>query len=500
MERIELRKFELEVFQPAMTRLVNKTNLEFLGILSYGTKILIEDPKNYSMKKVPALGFTDGEYIHVASVKMEPKQLAFILAHEIWHILNYHPARCGARDPVLWNLCVDHVTNRVLQHYVDRGHLAHPHDVVLFGDIHKKEPEISAEDLYRKMTKDFKKQYKVEIITIGEDGRQQAGGSGGGKQKKGKKGKKGKGQKGQGKQGSPQDDGSGGQGGKQCQDPQCDDSGDGDGQQQGGPPSLAGKRFAKVTDKKTGKVWWVPLDCEHDPSKEKAIEKRCRKLSNQGKLLWNSNTVAKGDMPGEMAGILDEIFRVELPWEEIVNKAILYHAQNMDRRSWQTRDYYIRATTLPGRYSSQETELALFFIDTSGSVSDTDLKKFLGICCDSSLHFGKIGVIMHDYNLKKPFHWFESRPDQQEVFDKIKHVMGRGGTSHAECFALVEKLHEEELISIVTFLTDFESDVERLYKHHKWFREIPTIWVLNSQHNPSFEEEYDYKTIHITRG
>lgn len=464
-----------------MTRLLNKAQLEFLGILLYGTEVKIESVEGFVSRQINALGFTDGRMIQISSSDLTPKQLAFVLAHEVWHILSFHPSRCGFRDPKVWNLCVDHVTNRALMHYVSRGELEIPHEVVIFEDIHSEDPEISAEDLYLKLMED-KNRLKIEVFKIGRDGNptkepQEENDSNCASNNK-----------------KQNDKSSKNKDTSEESDPNQSKSNNTGNSNSGG---LEGKRFAKVTDTKTKKQWVVPLDCDEDYEKQKEIEKYCKKLSDKGKFLWNSNTIQKGNMPGELVSELDQMFHVQIPWDEILNTAIMYYAQNMQSRSWQNRDYYIRAATLPGPHQSQQTEIAMFFIDTSGSVSNDDLKKFVGICCDSALHFDKIGIIMHDSQLKEPFHWFENRPDQETIYKKIKKIMGRGGTSHEGCFNLVKKLHETELISVITFLTDYYSDVEHIYKQYEWFKDLPTIWVLNSNATPSFEDEYTFKHIRI---
>ena len=116
---MDVASFYRNVFQKSMVILLNRPSLEFIGILSYGAQIKIASIEEYAGKvSIPSLAFTDGESITImAADELSPKQVAFIIFHEIWNILNFHPSRCGTRDPVLWNLCVDHVTNRVGKEY-----------------------------------------------------------------------------------------------------------------------------------------------------------------------------------------------------------------------------------------------------------------------------------------------------------------------------------------------------------------------------------------------
>ena len=544
---MDCETFRKDTFHKAMVILLNRPSLEFVGILSYGTKITLASPADYKLKvNIPSLAFTNGDEICLMSnEELSPKMLAAVLFHEIWHILSFHPSRCGGRDPVLWNMCVDHVTNRIIRQYHRSNVLELPEGTVFLEDVHKKDPEITAEDLYLQMEQEWPN-YKVEVFEISGSGsggqqQQQQGGSGDGEEDQDGEGNcpncgspmegddqgegegEGQGQGGQEEQdqgsggGQGQDDGEGegqqdqqqGGGGGQSQGqgqcPNCggQDQSQGQGQQPGSAGSagaLEGKKFAKVTDTKSGKTWMVPLDSQVQPGEEGKSKEASKKLAQQGKLIWNSNTVSKGDMPGEMVDTLDEIFKVEIPWDEVVEKAILYHANNMVRRGWQTRDPYIRSQILPGRMTGVETECAIFVVDTSGSVSDKDLKRFMGICCDSANYFSKIAVFMHDHDLKKPEHWFDNRPDETEVYESIRKVMGRGGTSHEEVFDRLEEIYNDELISVVCFLTDYESDVQRIHDKYEWIREIPTVWILNTNYEVELSEDYELKTIHIGRG
>ena len=87
---MEISQFERDVFQKSMVILLNRPSLEFIGILSYGIKIRICAKEEYAGKtKIPSLAFTDGEFIVLmAQDDITPKQLAFIVSHEVWHVLN----------------------------------------------------------------------------------------------------------------------------------------------------------------------------------------------------------------------------------------------------------------------------------------------------------------------------------------------------------------------------------------------------------------------------
>lgn len=490
---MDIYDFKRETFDKAMVLLINRPSLEFLGILSYGTRIRISDPDEYKMiEPNMSLAHTNGNYIYLmASPKLSPKHLAFVIAHEVWHILSFHPSRVGTRDKVLWNLCCDHVTNRVLKKYVDMGTLEFPHDIVYFEEIEKKYSGITVEDLYDLMSKKWEDEYTVEVLIISSQDDQE--------------------------QDCPMPDQNGSQSEKEEQDSFSDGSGcksspqnqqekqqptidgsPGDSQEQGSKGTMEGKKYAKVTEKKTKKSYIFPLDCDPEDIPKK-VEESCKKLAQQAKFMWNSGTISKGNMPDNLVQELDELLKVELPWNEIFERALLYHAQNMERRTWTVRDMYLRNRVLPGKLTGVDTQIAGFWVDSSGSIGDSDLKKFIGICCDSANYFDKILIGIHDYSIHQ-IHEFMNRPTTEEVWEAIRKVKGRGGTSHREVFDYIAELHEDELLSIMVFQTDFYSDVEGIYIDYPWFKEIPTIWILNNNNKYDFGETFDYKYIFIPGG
>ena len=75
--------------------------------------------------------------------------------------------------------------------------------------------------------------------------------------------------------------------------------------------------------------------------------------------------------------------------------------------------------------------------------------------------------------------------------ENIYNFTGRGGTSHKEVFDKIEEMiyENDEEVSLIFFLTDFESDIEHLWKSgkYRWIREIPLKLILTSKHKvPEF--------------
>ena len=485
---MDLLKFNHEILKKAEVLIRVKRELEYLGIISYGLNIYVVSMEN--IKKTSGgrttLGYTDGKNIVLAAnPDVTPNELAFVICHEIIHVIGLHIGRTGGRDPLIWNMCIDHCVNRALMEYAQRDLLKVPPNLVFFEDIHKKNPAISPEELYAIMERDAAK-WNVEIFEFDGNGQPQkiSGGSGSGSS--------------DGDESDQKDEsggGSGSQSKKSKKSKKGGGSGDGESKPGDGNNSLKGKRFAKISNPKTGESYIVPLDGESD---ELEVKKNCKSIAESARMLWNSQTINKGNMPGSIVQELESMFKLELPWDEILRRSVLYHSQKLEHKSWRERDFYTKCQILPGRAVGEDTQIAIFMIDSSGSVSDTDLKKFLGIVCGATYHYDKIVVIVHDYIVHME-EWFLDKPSEEEVFERIRKIKGRGGTSHKDAFDLVAKINEENLISMVVISTDYCSDIEQIHRDYSWLKDLPMVFVLNSNAKVDLED-YDIKVIRVLGG
>jgi predicted metal-dependent peptidase len=74
---------------------------------------------------------------------LSDEERVFVLAHEVWHCALLHMTRRGDREPLLWNLAIDHEVNALLQ---DEG-LTMPGDAVYFRNSHGQNAETVYEEL-----------------------------------------------------------------------------------------------------------------------------------------------------------------------------------------------------------------------------------------------------------------------------------------------------------------------------------------------------------------
>ena len=492
--------------------LLNKPSLEYFGILSYGLEKYGYDSDEFfkGIGNIPALAYTDGKKIvYWTEACKTHKDVLLITLHEMIHIISEHVQRCGDRNPMIWNIAADHVTNSVLKELSEKNDLLGTiptENMVYFSDLAYKYPNASVEQIYDILFKQVEQnQLSYEIIDIqappqnSDDEGENGGDSGeGGDEKDGGDDKKGK------SKGKDKTD-------KDKEEEKEEENGDGDDKNNkkgkpkqnknkssssnSGDNPFEGMQAIKINNKTV-----IPHDTGI-PQNVNVTEftESLDQLKENARSLWNSNTISKGNLPGNVQQYLDKINKIEIPWDVILNTAILYNVQCQKRKSWSHRNIYIKNPRLPGKNpKGLNTGLLIAVIDSSGSVSDDDLKNFIGVLLGSIQHYKYLKILVHDYTLNDEIDFKRGRLTEEDIISSFRKITGRGGTSHKYAFDRLEELNQEENISSIIFLTDYYSDVQHIYNDYKWIKNHDTIWVLN--HSQILEVALDgcrTKTINI---
>ena len=434
---IKLNEFK-ELLTTAMMALNTSRTLEYFGILAMGIPMICADSKEYEKVVPGSLAFTTGDkMVFAAEDKLNAKQLIGIIVHEMLHIVSDHIQRRNFREPGLWNVATDHVINRLILKLEKEN--KHPISMadggVYFEKLDRDHPDASAEEIYNVLLKDMQQNTNKYIskMTCGSACNQTGEGDGEG-------------------------------------DPQDGDS-DGDGN---GKPKF---QYTEVTDSNGKKMYSSSSaddDGMTDDEKKKAKETTDTLLDVGRSLLGSMN---KGNMPGELAQYLTEVYQVKIPWDTILEQSILFPVQGAKKRSWTEKNIYIRNVRIPGRIREMDVGSIVVGFDCSGSISDEDVKKFAGVVSSASNNFRKTYVYVHDTIIHETYE-FERGVDEFTLKSILK-ITGRGGTSHKYVFDKVRELHEYDInISSVIFSTDFYSDVLEIYKNYEWMDYIPTVWAI----------------------
>jgi len=408
--------------------LLNKPSLKYLGIISYGLeKVALSKEEYESIGSKDSCAFTDTEKIYfLVDDETSVERLVEINIHEILHIISDHLTRARHRDPEIWNCACDHVVNRMVFELCEKySFIERPDDGIFFEDIHRKYPKATVEDVYDLLLNDQQKQQQ-------------------------------------------------GQGQSDYQITSTDIGND--------------KKTVQVKNNQTNEVQKGAMDTKPVKGNFSQVKKQSDKLKVQAKILWESTSIDKGEISANFQEYLDGIFKVEVPWEDILQQALTYYSHTADQPSWIRKNIYFRNVRLPGYIDGQDTQTLVACIDTSGSVSSRDLKKFIGVLMGCINNYKQLIVIMHDSSIKDVVR-FSSLFNEADITSRLSKIHGRGGTSHKDVFDKIDRLWEDdEEISTVVFLTDYGSDVERIYKKYQWLRDITTIWILNRHYKkPNLE-------------
>lgn len=173
----------------------------------------------------------------------------------------------------------------------------------------------------------------------------------------------------------------------------------------------------------------------------------------------------QGKLPGHLEQLVSGVLHPKLDWRSILRDMITSTAKNDFRLIPPSKKQLYRGIYLPG-ITGNEIRIAAA-IDTSGSISDQEMKEFLGEIkgiCDSYTDY-TIHLIACDAEVNKTW---ELHP----MDDLPTTLPGRGGTDFRPAFTEADK-HAHEITSFV-YLTDLWGsfpDKEPSYE---------TIWVAVS--------------------
>lgn len=470
MKHGELRK----IIENSTNLLVNRPSLTLIGMVYYGLKKVYatgDDFYKWCKKdgvRGPCLGYTDGNRIvfYIPEENFDMKEFIFVASHEVLHVISDHIERGVGKYPYLWNIATDHVVNRLCMQLGDKnGLMKMPEHSVFFEDLHHKDPNVSSEDVYKYLLENVDR-YEIDVVEMdcaGDGDSNQNGGNG--------------------------DDG----------DNSNDSDKNGSDKEDRDKPEHKRKKVIRVKDKHTGKTYYGMNDTDvNDLDKDPSDTRdKIREIKETAQSVWRSNSISKGDVPGSFAAYLDDIFKIEIPWNEILNEAILYPVTACQRSTWTWPNIYIRTPRLTGKKRNRNADILIAVVDSSGSVGDDELKKFLGVICSSHSYFNKIIVIIHDHIIQQEIK-IEGIVTEKSIFEKIRAIRGRGGTSHEDVFNRIDELAGFEKISSVVFLTDYYSDVENIYDRYTFIKTFPSTWVITNNNNTEVVlDGCECRTIHI---
>lgn len=438
----------VEKLKIATLRILNMNNLRLFGCMFYNFNVSLSNGKNLieeSIKRVEsedpklvdlvrdalesfltAYVFIDDGKPHIVLYdsfieKKSPEELTFVLLHEILHFLKGDTYRGMGKDQTLYNLAADHVINTSLIKDINDNKLKKVEDPGDGFTIPRlKDKNMSTEEVYEYLKS------KAKVNPVSKLSIPSMGGQG----------------------------------------------------ETDGRPTNVNISNIEIDGKHTVQIEDIEQNSnESQVAQEKQITES---LKSEARALMNQEQIGKGMASGSLKDLITKIIEVEIPWEKLLERALLTKiVPDADNRIWTNPLKRLRAHghVLPGRGTSKKASVAVICIDTSGSISQKNLQQFSSIVLQAFSKFDELWVMKHDVRIHENV---RIKTSEATADDIISSYNGRGGTSHKYVFKEIQKSFElkKQDIGIVILLTDFDSDVERIWPKHTWTKRIPVSVVL----------------------
>jgi predicted metal-dependent peptidase len=388
--------------------------------------------------------------------KITIRDIIIILSHEIMHLLYKHFTRLENRDIYIWNLAADHVINRELIKNSDI--LRHDLTFSIFYDkeLNILMPDCSTEEAYEYFIKNVNNKNNNNNNNETSDTNQ--------KNKK----------------------------------YEIDISDNG---------------IMNIKDTIQDKEFNIQVSSIENYNnidyEKNEVNEIINNLHNEMKINYKSiSENFKGNIAGSFKSIFSYFFDQPVPWENILNKSIKTNIQIVpDNRSWVTpnKKYISHNLILPSIINTEEYNaigILIIIIDTSGSISNTDLQKFSSVISQSFKHFEEIILIFHDQKIQDIQTYNNHEEEIFIKYIKTSGYRGRGGTSHGSSFKYIDDeiwadKDKRDKLSMIISLTDGYSDISYYLYKKKWFiNNVPITFLITEDGNLILDTE-TYKHINI---
>jgi predicted metal-dependent peptidase len=278
-----------------------------------------------------------------------------------------------------------------------------------------------------------------------------------------------------------------------------------------------GQTSYEITDNKTGQkynVRPVPGNIKGKSDKDtNQVKEEIELVVNEARAVNNIlNEKNQGSGNDFIKEYLNKLLEVEIPWEELLEKAIKTNTiLKPNDRSWRKLNNYYRphGINLPG-YSLEEEKEAIGYLvvlcDISGSISKKEQKQFAYITSQSLKYFEKVILLVHNTKIIQNVEF--NQDDQMEFYNFITNIgiATGGGTSHEDCYQYIQKEiwdkdnESRDKLSMVIMLTDGYSDIESEHKEKNitWNKSVSTVIVCTTDKKFEYEDR-NTSTINIPK-
>lgn len=208
-------------------------------------------------------------------------------------------------------------------------------------------------------------------------------------------------------------------------------------------------------------------DAQDGPNYDPVVWKeRVARAANQARM--------QGKLPAHLASMVENLIHPKLDWRVLLRDFILSSVRNNYRLFPPNKRYLWMPIYLPSTYG--ETVEVAVAVDTSGSISDDELREFVsevkGICDqfdDYTIHIIQCDATVQDYSVVMPFEG-----------ELPKKMLGRGGTDFRPPFRLIED--KGVSIPCLCYMTDGYGTFPEVQPTYS------VIWAMTTDVEPPFGE------------
>ena len=479
----------------ALARLVKSRANLMKGNIGMASMLLRLDFKRMDQAQCPTMA-TDSvriyycdEFVHETPIK----ELQGVLIHEACHVFMEHSFRRGIRDSNIWNMACDYAINAWL--YYDL-HIPLPKD----GLFDRKYRGMTAEAIYRQLVGDEEALQKARdqvrnSLGLPSDESQEGSGSGSGDEL------------------DKDPDGTGGGNGEESdEDAEKNDTGEyssgSSGTEEADQSSSPQGSPSRDEPVAVGEVWDAQ-DANGNAlgeSETKELKDAVRRTATLGATL--AKAVARG-------GSFDDAIRkqisanedADVDWVDLLRDFL--KSTYPDDNSWSRLNprHAWRGINLPSKVRSNKGGELLIAIDTSGSLSMTELKLFASeieaLCLDTGIDVIKVTYCDDTCHPLGDGEWWDvfNISEGEEVNLRF---LGGGGTNFTPPFLLYDD-YPEEVEDAVAFIyfTDGYGRVENYVNEgdvsdRNIEPNIPVLWALTN-HSDYYNDKLPFgEKIYLT--
>jgi len=212
---------------------------------------------------------------------------------------------------------------------------------------------------------------------------------------------------------------------------------------------------------------------EEDMGKSKDdVERRVKKK------IVEASVIAKsiGSLPAELERLVNEILRPKVDWRRLIRSAVVKGLGKRIRRTW-SRPNKKLPDKLPGRETLRSGRVVVL-VDTSGSISERELKQFVSEVYEVAREVANVVVIPWDATVYEPIA-INSPSDVRRI--KLR---GGGGTVIGPALELVDRKFSNS--DIIIILSDWH--IYDLYSSERLLRKYSSkiIAVTTSAEPPEY--------------